>query len=145
MLIFNPYIWFLYICEFYMYWYSKRIISPLEGISLYFKKRSFKNKVCVISNRAIIPNFHEKQDNFFLKVSFSCCNSDIISGQYVNLNELRKRFFIVGYSGSIDRDNDTDSLLEAALRIDEPEIIFAIVGDGVMKTALMQRPELDAI
>lgn len=135
----NPYIWFLYFCESYMYWHSRRIISPLQGMFLYKKKRAFKDKVCVIPNGCNVYEPDEEQGDILLTASFSCSDLGVSKGQQVNLNGLRDRFFIVGYSGSIDRDNDTESIVEAALRTDDPDIIFAIVGDGVMKPALAQR------
>lgn len=135
----NPYIWFLYFCESFMYRRSKRIISPLQGVFLYKNKRWFSDKVFVIPNGCYVSDSSEDGKGFMMKASFSCPEMNVNQGQLFDLESFKDRYFVVGYSGSIDRDNDTESIVEAALSITDPDVLFVIVGDGVMKEALADK------
>ncbi len=56
-----------------------------------------------------------------------------------SLATLRRRGkFIVGYAGTHGLANALDTLLNAAALIDDPRIVFALVGDGPEKARLQQ-------
>ena len=136
--ILNPYVWFLYFCERYMFSRSVLIISPLQGLNNYITNKNLAAKVRVIPHGHDSVTTDKELDNVFLTASASYPHLGITRGERVELSKFRDRFFIVGYSGSIDRDNDTESIVLAALRIQDPDIIFVIIGDGVMKPALQR-------
>lgn len=50
--------------------------------------------------------------------------------------------FVVSYAGNMGRAQGLDRLLDAAALLrDEPEILFVLVGEGVMRSSLVQRAE----
>ena len=53
--------------------------------------------------------------------------------------------FVVGYFGGHAISNALDTLLDVAIEIDDPDIVFVLVGKGMQKNRLIQRVENERI
>ena len=129
----NPYAMWLWLSERLMLKVSKRIVSPLPGIKKYFKNRKFQSKVSIIQNGVVLK---QNQLNSELSLKLLCDGYvyGFKEGQEILVSELAERGeLIVGYSGSLDRDNDVQALLDCARQLrDEKGVVFVIVGGGVL-------------
>ena len=135
----NPYVWLLFCCESYMYSRSNKIFTPLPGMANYKSSESFKNKISVISNGCEVSEELQDPRSVILVASAACPALGIEQGDEVDLVALHKSRFFVGYSGSMDRDNDTESFIDAALTVGDLDVTFVLVGDGVIKNDLIRR------
>ena len=128
----NPYTYFLYLCQLVLFSGSKHIVSPLPGADKYVLKINAKASVTIIEN-----GYDTESDVVapgpVLTVKAAGTALDLKPKSTLPLSSLKAmNRFIIGYSGSFDRDNDLDSLLEAASRLKHREdILFMFVGGGL--------------
>jgi glycosyltransferase involved in cell wall biosynthesis len=134
----NPYTYFLFFYQFLLVTGSSRIVSPLPGISEYILKINKKRRVVIIENGFDLRR-KNSSNGLMLKVMAVGKNLNQYRNDYISLDEIRKiNKFFVGYSGAFDRDNDLDSILEAAKRMsNRDDVVFMFVGDGVRRDFLL--------
>lgn len=126
----NPYTYFLYIVQYVMVKGSNYLLSPLPGAGLYFNKIDSNSNISIIENGFDLKRELSTED-VYLEVLAS---GNLISfdKKNITLNEIKSlNKLVVGYSGSFDRDNDLDSLVEVIKKFnDRDDIIFLFVGAG---------------
>lgn len=135
----NPYTYFLYSVQYALIKCSNYLLSPLPGAKLYFNKIDSSANIEIIENgfdlnRDILDN------DLNLDVLGAGSLIDIKDNK-ISLKEIQlKDKFIVGYSGSFDRDNDLDSLIESIEKFkDKKDVIFMFVGAGVKRDFLINK------
>jgi len=127
----NPFIYFLYFSQYCLVKGSNHLLSPLPGVGLYFKKICLDAKTTVIENGFDL-NREILDKEITLNVIASGTSVGFNKGASIVLSDIQfHKKFIVGYSGSFDRDNDLDSLIEAAKQLkNRKDILFMFVGAG---------------
>jgi glycosyltransferase involved in cell wall biosynthesis len=128
----NPYIYFLYICQYIMVQASTRLVSSLPGADSYFSKIGANESTIIIENGFDVSR-ETVTAPVFLKVSAAGTALNLDTGDQLPLSKIAEMGkFVIGYSGSFDRANDVDSLLEAASRLShKKDLLFMFVGAGV--------------
>ena len=136
---FNPYTYFLYVCQLIMFSRSKHIVSPLSGASDYIRKINGKTKISIIENGYDIDS-NVSVTEPVLTVTAAGVGLDLRPKSALELGSVKAmNRFVIGYSGSFDRDNDLDSLLEAASRLKHrQDILFMFVGGGLREDDLIR-------
>lgn len=130
--VLNPYVHFLYLCQFLIIKGSRELISPLPGSDLYLSNKGAKKPVAIIENGFDTSRVFDKEPlQLQIKAKSHPLNlnrSDEVTT--LDIKQLNK--FVVGYSGGFDRDNDLDSLIKAAKQLaDKKDILFLFVGAGI--------------
>lgn len=130
---YNPFVILMQAAENSAYCHSGKIVSLLPKAKEYMIKHGMKpDKFEYIPNGVVeeewenaepLPDEHRK---FFLE-------------------EKNAGKFIVGYFGGHALSNALDILLDTAKCIDDTDVIFALVGDGVEKNRLIQRKKTENI
>ncbi len=137
---FNPFTYFLFVCQYLMARYSDRIVSPLPGIGAYLIALGAKKKTTIIENGYDTTRNELNPD---LKLTINGCASNYFFtiGGRIKLRELRSKYkLVIGYVGAFDRDNDIDSFLSAAECLKEvPEVLFLMVGAGIRSREIVER------
>jgi len=128
----NPYVYFLFLCQFLMIHGSKRLVSPLPGSNLYLSKKGAKEEVVIIENGYDTDRIYDNNlSSLELEVvsnSIGLKNGTIITPESI----LSLNRFVIGYSGAFDRDNDLDSLISAAKELSKHDnILFLFMGAGL--------------
>lgn len=123
---YNPYVLYLGWHERYAYRNSDVVVSALPCSESYMRERGLPPGRFVY-----IPNGTEVGDK-----------PDVDPGELAG--EVRQGLaatdaFRVGYSGALNRDNDVDTLLEAAALLREHDIEFRLVGQGPARERLIDR------
>jgi glycosyltransferase involved in cell wall biosynthesis len=131
----NPYTHFLYLCQYIMVHASERLVSPLPGADSYFSKIGANKSTIIIENGFDISR-EAVTAPVSLKVSAAGVALNLESGDQLPLSKIAEMGkFVIGYSGSFDRDNDVDSLLEAASRLSHrKDLLFMLIGAGVRES-----------
>lgn len=112
---------------------------------------AYKNSDAVVS---LLPNAEPyMREHGLAEGKFKCIPNGIVLEEWENpqeipqkhktvLEELKKQNkFIVGYFGGHALSNALDSIIDIASVIDDKDIHFVLVGDGVEKKRLMGRAE----
>jgi len=135
----NPYTHFLYFCQYIMVRKSRVVVSPLPGADLYFSKIGAKQSTAIIENGFDL-NRKFVTSPVLLKVLSTSSVLNLMEGEQIHLSKISEMDkVIVGYSGSFDRDNDVDALLEAATKLSyRDDLLFLFVGAGVREGALIK-------
>ncbi|MBM4200159.1 MAG: glycosyltransferase family 4 protein, partial [Gammaproteobacteria bacterium] len=134
----SPYTYLQYACLRLMGKKSAVCISPLAGAGRYL------DKICGPVRTTVIPNGFDTsmtptQEPPRLTIVKSAEGMPP-AGQQVSLDQVRTSGkFVVGYSGSFDRDNDTESLVHAAQQlVGQHDILFLMVGAGLRRNRIVQ-------
>ena len=122
---------------------------PFVGVMQIGENSAYKHSDYVVS---LLPNAEAYMHEHGLKAGhFKCIPNGIVLDEWENPEELpiehkstleelhRKKKFIVGYFGGHALSNALDSILETAERINDEQIQFVLVGDGVEKKHLMKK------
>lgn len=112
---------------------------------------AYKHSDHVVS---LLPNAETYMHEHGLKNGhFKCIPNGIVLEEWKNPEELpiehkstleelhRKKKFIVGYFGGHALSNALDSILETAERINDEQVQFVLVGDGVEKKQLIEKAQ----
>lgn len=139
---FNPYVYILFLAQFLIFFCSNKVVSPLSGIAKYTKRFGRNKNIYVIENGYDLDK-KTTPKNLILKRFASGEVDQQLKNNEVSLDEIKlNNKFIVGYSGSFDRDNDLDSLISVAKKMrDKDEILFLLVGDGIRREYLIKSVE----
>jgi glycosyltransferase involved in cell wall biosynthesis len=135
----NPYIYFLFFCQYAMVKLSDDLISPLPGAGKYLAVIGAHNDTVIIEN-----GFDTNRDNSYhdldLDVVYAGESVSFSKDKKVKLSEIKNSGkCVIGYSGSFDRDNDVDSLVKASERLsDRGDLLFLFVGDGVKRREILE-------
>ena len=133
----NPYIWFQFLIFIFAARVADFITSPLQKLDNYFVNAQIKKKIKVFLNGA--PDLLSKKKR---GVSlFQVGGGYQMPDGYVPVDRIREENkFVVGYSGSFDRDNDVGSLLAAAeMSVTNEDVLFLLIGSGVLQSSLITR------
>jgi glycosyltransferase involved in cell wall biosynthesis len=129
----SPYTYLQYACLWLMGRMSEVCVSPLSGAGRYL------DKICGRVRTVVIPNgfdtsIRPPEEPPMLTVVKPSLGMPP-AGSQVSIQAIRgKARFVVGYSGSFDRDNDTESFVRAAELLSEREdILFLMVGAGLRR------------
>lgn len=135
----NPYTYFLYICQFFMIRRSNHIVSPLPGAAKYVSKISAETPTSIIQNSCATSS-ELAAEPLVLNVKAAGKALNLVDGSDLPLSGITSmKRIVVGYSGSFDRDNDIDSLIQAAARLKHrDDILFMFVGGGLRMDYLIK-------
>lgn len=130
---YHPFVVLLQMAENSAYRHSRYVVSLLPLAKEYMIKHGMDaGKFIQIPNGIVLEDWKEP--------------GDLPVNQKRLLEELKQNGkFIVGYFGGHALSNALDVLLDAAKRIREKNICFALVGNGVEKTRLMGRAKKEKI
>lgn len=115
------------------YKHSDKVVSLLPYAENYMRKHGLKRGKFVCIPNGVLEEEWENPEDLSLK------HADI-------LQEIKdKGEFIVGYFGGHALSNALDVLLDAAKKIEDENIKFVLVGNGVEKLRLVKRVEKEDI
>lgn len=115
------------------YKYSDKVVSLLPYSEKYMRKHGLKRGKFVCIPNGILEDEWENPKELSLK------HADVLQ------NIKNRGDFIVGYFGGHALSNALDVLLNAAKRINDEKIKFVLVGNGVEKSRLIKRVQLENI
>jgi len=132
----SPYTYLQYCCLWFMARRSAKCLSPLAGAAQYINKFAKKAKVIVIPNGCDTsrPINNSPMELRVVKPAQGLPQE----GESISTAALAASdTFIVGYSGSFDRDNDTASFVRAATALaTRSDILFLMVGSGCRRSEI---------
>lgn len=129
----NPFVILMQAAENSAYRHSEKIVSLLPKAKEYMIRHGMSpDKFEYIPNGVVEE---EWQDTEPLPVEYE---------QFFQ-EKKREGKFIVGYFGGHALSNALDILLEVAKKIEDPSVIFVLVGDGVEKNRLIKRKKQEEI
>ena len=112
---------------------------------------AYRNSDYVVS---LLPNAEEYMKQHGLdEGKFSCIPNGVVLDEWMNPEDIpeahKKAFyklkadnkFIVGYFGGHALSNALDSIIDTAMVIDDEEVHFVLVGDGVEKKRLTEKAQ----
>jgi len=120
---------------------SRALISPLPGAHKYYRPKRTGKKVFVIENGCSARSVGNLPSNVLMSV---VAGHSVVGGErQVSASDIcRLGRFVVGYSGSFDRDNDIDTLMRAAEHLkDRLDLLFLFIGGGVRSEAVVSLAE----
>lgn len=129
----NPFVILMQAAENSAYRHSDKIVSLLPMAKEYMIQHGME------------PDKFEHISNGIVEEEWE--NAEPLPDKHKDFFEDKKREgkFIIGYFGGHALSNALDTLLDAAKVIDDPDVIFVLVGDGVEKNRLVQRKKKEEI
>lgn len=129
----NPFVILMQAAENSAYRHSDKIVSLLPMAKEYMIQHGME------------PDKFEHISNGIVEEEWE--NAEPLPDKHKDFLEDKKREgkFIIGYFGGHALSNALDTLLDAAKVIDDPDVIFVLVGDGVEKNRIVQRKKKEEI
>lgn len=130
---FNPFVIAMQIGENSAYKNSDYVVSLLPNAEQYMRKHGLKEGKFICIPNGIVLEEWEKPEQ--------------LPEEHKNvLDKLKnEKKFIVGYFGGHALSNALDELLEVAKAMDDKDVQFVLVGDGIEKSRLISRTENENI
>lgn len=122
--------------QFYSRWkYSPRLFEYLLNRSIDFADLHFSNKIICVSKK-MIQYLHEEKGIPLEKMAYVTNGVDLDSYKPMNskcIQILKRQLglenkFIFGYIGGFAKWQGVENFIEAAKRVNNPELVFVIVG-----------------
>lgn len=125
----NPFVVAMQIGENSAYKHSDKVISLLPNAEPYMKEHGLaEGKFKCIPNGIVLEEWENPEE--------------LPEEHKTVFDELKKQGkFIVGYFGGHALSNALDNIIDTAEFIDDDEVHFVLVGDGVEKSRLMKKAE----
>lgn len=124
---YHPFVVAMQIGENSAYKHSDYVVSLLPNAEMYMHEHGLKAGHFKCIPNGIVLDEWEKPE-------------ELPAEHFQKLSELHKKDkFIVGYFGGHALSNNLDSIIDIAIKIEDPDIQFVLVGDGVEKNRLMSR------
>ena len=133
---YNPYFHVLRFSEFLIHRGADRIISPLNNYANLYNKK-IADKFQFVNNTAELHVNTDLKDEIILK----CLNHENGENDLLTLSDLRldDRVKII-YSGSYDRDNYFEPLLDVAKNCENNgRLVYIFLGDGKYKNDVIEK------
>jgi hypothetical protein len=128
---YHPFIWLMAQAEKYGYKKSDLVVSLLSNSFDYMRHKNLDE-----ARFRYVPNGVVFDEDNLIKNNISLLNQQsqvLVSKMKVNYN------FLVGYCGGMGESHALTFLLEVAILL--PDIGFVLVGDGMLKTELMEKSQ----
>ncbi len=124
----NPFILLCQIAENYAYKHADHVVSMLPNVHEHMASHGLDlNKLHIIPNGVVEKDWEESS------------LEDLEDGELRTflLNQKKQGKMIVGYAGSHGKPNALEYLLQSSSLIEDKDIIFVLVGDGLEKEKLI--------
>lgn len=123
----HPFVQMMQIAENSAYKNSDKVVSLLPNAEAYMKEHGLaKGKFVCIPNGVVLDEWDKP---------------DELPNEHINtFKELKDEGkYIVGYFGGHALSNALEYMIDVAVTIDDPEVHFVLVGDGVEKKKLVEK------
>lgn len=127
----NPYSLFYSVIEAISLKRADLITTPLSGFQKYLDHRGSVTPCSIINNCISESNFSAP-----MSAAYTNLSTDIADGMYAPLTSARPGCINLVYAGSIDRDNDVETIIQSLSYLDHSIYSMHIIGDGPLKQYL---------